>query len=192
MSLFKLPRGKVLGGSSAMYGMIYVRGAAADYDNWAYTGAPGWSYAEVLPFFIKSEDFEGGASAYHGVGGPLKVSFNHDPNPLTTIFLAAAAEAGLATQRRLQRARDPRRRSIAHQRQGRRPSHLLDGLSRTDRGRPAAHRLHRHTRDRLLFDGTPAAPVWRSRRRTASCEVQSRGDVVRLGRCLSARLSYCS
>ena len=64
------PRGKVLGGSSAMYGMIYVRGAAADYDNWAYTGAPGWSYADVLPFFIKSEDFEGGASAYHGVGGP--------------------------------------------------------------------------------------------------------------------------
>ena len=90
-----LPRGKVLGGSSAMNGMIYVRGAAADYDNWAYNGAPGWSYADVLPFFIKSEDFEGGASEYHGVGGPLRVSINHEPNPLTPMFLAAAAEAGI-------------------------------------------------------------------------------------------------
>jgi choline dehydrogenase len=90
-----LPRGKVLGGSSAMYGMIYVRGAAADYDNWAYGGAPGWSYNDVLPFFIKSEDFEGGASEYHGVGGPLTVAFNHHPNPLTPMFLAASVEAGL-------------------------------------------------------------------------------------------------
>jgi choline dehydrogenase len=90
-----LPRGRVLGGSSALNGMIYVRGAASDYDDWAYNGAPGWSYADVLPFFIKSEDFEGGESEYHGVGGPLRVSFNHEPHPLTPLLLAAAVEAGV-------------------------------------------------------------------------------------------------
>jgi choline dehydrogenase len=93
--VMQLPRGKVLGGSSALNGMIYIRGAAADYDDWAYNGAPGWSYVDVLPFFKKSEDFEGGASEYHGVGGPLPVSFNHNPNPLTPLFLAAAEEAGV-------------------------------------------------------------------------------------------------
>ncbi len=60
------PRGKVLGGSSALNGMIYVRGNRADYDSWAYQGAAGWSYDEVLPYFKRSEDFEDGASDYHG------------------------------------------------------------------------------------------------------------------------------
>lgn len=90
-----VPRGKVLGGSSAMYGMIHVRGAAADFDNWAYNGAPGWSYQDVLPYFIKSEDFEDGASEYHGVGGPMPVRVNHFPNPLTPVFLQAAEQAGI-------------------------------------------------------------------------------------------------
>lgn len=90
-----VPRGKVFGGSSAMYGMIHVRGAAADFDNWAYNGAPGWSYKDVLPYFIKSEDFEGGASEFHGVGGPMPVSINHEPNPLTEVFLDAAEQAGI-------------------------------------------------------------------------------------------------
>ena len=90
-----LPRGKVLGGSSAMYGMIYVRGTAADYDNWAYNGAPGWAWKDVFPYFLKSEDFEGGASDYHGVGGPFHVAVNKVPNPLTPLFLAAAEQAGV-------------------------------------------------------------------------------------------------
>ncbi len=89
------PRGKVLGGSSALNGMIYVRGARQDFDNWAYNGAAGWSYDEVLPYFRKSEDFEGGASPYHGVGGPLPVTRNHAPNPVTLAFLEACAEYGL-------------------------------------------------------------------------------------------------
>jgi len=89
------PRGKVLGGSSALNGMIYVRGARADFDNWAYNGAAGWSYAEVLPFFKRSEDFEDGASAYHGSGGPLPVTRNHHPNPVSLAFLDACAAYGL-------------------------------------------------------------------------------------------------
>jgi choline dehydrogenase len=89
------PRGKVVGGSSCLNGMIYIRGAREDYDNWAYNGAVGWSYEDVLPFFRKSEDFEDGPSAFHGVGGPLPVARNHDPNPATMAFLDACAGYGL-------------------------------------------------------------------------------------------------
>lgn len=89
------PRGKVLGGSSALNGMIYVRGHAADYDSWAYQGAPGWSYDEVLPYFRRSEDFEDGPSRYHGAGGPLPVTRNHSPNPVTSAFVEACQDYGI-------------------------------------------------------------------------------------------------
>ncbi|HEY6791874.1 MAG TPA: GMC family oxidoreductase N-terminal domain-containing protein [Trebonia sp.] len=89
------PRGKVVGGSSCLNGMIYVRGAREDFDNWAYNGAVGWSYEDVLPFFRRSEDFEDGPSAFHGTGGPLPVTRNHDPNPATVAFLDACAEFGV-------------------------------------------------------------------------------------------------
>jgi choline dehydrogenase len=88
------PRGKVLGGSSCLNGMIYVRGAAADYDHWAYLGNAGWDFASVLPYFKKSEDYYGGASHYHGTGGPLTVSRHTHPNPLTEVFIEAAVRAG--------------------------------------------------------------------------------------------------
>ena len=88
------PRGKVLGGSSCLNGMIYVRGAPADYDYWAYLGNVGWDYAGVLPYFKKSEDYYGGASHYHGVGGPLSVSRHTAPNPLTDAFIEATVRAG--------------------------------------------------------------------------------------------------
>jgi choline dehydrogenase len=89
-----LPRGRMLGGSSSMNAMIYVRGNAADYDGWAAAGADGWSYREVLPFFIRSEDNERGADEYHGVGGPLHVSDSRAMSPLVDRFVEAAIEAG--------------------------------------------------------------------------------------------------
>jgi choline dehydrogenase len=88
------PRGKVLGGSSCLNGMIYIRGAPADYDHWAYLGNVGWDYASVLPYFKKSEDYYGGASRHHGTGGPLTVSRNASPNPLTGAFIEAALRTG--------------------------------------------------------------------------------------------------
>ncbi len=88
------PRGKVLGGSSCLNAMIYVRGAPADYNHWAYLGNVGWDYESVLPYFKKSEDYYGGASRYHGVGGPLTISRNTTPNPLTDAFIDAAVRAG--------------------------------------------------------------------------------------------------
>jgi choline dehydrogenase len=89
------PRGKVLGGSSALNGMIYIRGAKSDYDAWAYNGAPGWSYADVLPYFKKSEDHEDGPGEYHGAGGPLPVTRIKEPNPATIAMIEAAAEIGV-------------------------------------------------------------------------------------------------
>src|SRR5215469_11184447 len=89
------PRGKVLGGSGALNGTIYVRGARQDFDNWAYNGAAGWSYEEVLPYFKRSEDFEAGASYYHGSGGPLPVTRIQNPNPVSLAFLDSCAAYGL-------------------------------------------------------------------------------------------------
>jgi choline dehydrogenase len=89
------PRGKVLGGSSSLNGLLYVRGQREDYDRWAALGNRGWSYAEVLPYFRKSEDQERGASAWHGVGGPLKVSDLRLRRPIADYFIAAAQEIGI-------------------------------------------------------------------------------------------------
>jgi choline dehydrogenase len=89
------PRGKVLGGSSAINAMIYTRGHPSDYDHWHALGNPGWRFAEVLPYFKKSEHYEGGASAYHGVGGPLHVTDLRYTHALSHAFLAAGVECGL-------------------------------------------------------------------------------------------------
>jgi choline dehydrogenase-like flavoprotein len=90
-----IPRGKGLGGSSSMNAMLYVRGNPLDYDGWAAAGASGWSWDEVLPYFLRAEDNQRGASEYHATGGPLRVEDERSPRPLTGRFLAACAEAGI-------------------------------------------------------------------------------------------------
>lgn len=90
------PRGKMLGGSSSMNAMIYVRGNHRDYDHWEELGNAGWGFRDVLPYFKKSEKQERGASQYHGSGGPLSVSDLRYVNPLTRVFLAAAQEIGIS------------------------------------------------------------------------------------------------
>ncbi len=92
------PRGKVIGGSSSINGMIYVRGHAQDYDHWAEQGATGWSYAEVLPYFKRMEDWHacgrGGDPSWRGRDGPLHVSRGLGKNPLTQAWIEAGAQAG--------------------------------------------------------------------------------------------------
>jgi choline dehydrogenase len=88
------PRGKMLGGSSSINAMIYIRGNRADYDHWRDLGNEGWGYDEVLPYFKKAENQERGASAYHGVGGPLNVMDRRYTNPLSLAFIEAGAELG--------------------------------------------------------------------------------------------------
>ena len=88
------PRGKVLGGSSAINGLLYVRGQAEDYDRWRQMGNPGWGWDDVLPLFKRAEDQERGADEYHGVGGPLAVSNMRLKRPICDAWVAAAQAAG--------------------------------------------------------------------------------------------------
>jgi choline dehydrogenase len=88
------PRGKVLGGSSSINAMCYVRGQAEDYDGWVSAGNPGWSFAELLPLFKRSQHQQRGASERHGVGGPLCVEDLREPNLLSTVFVEAGAALG--------------------------------------------------------------------------------------------------
>jgi len=91
----KWPKGKVLGGSSSINGLLYVRGQSADYDNWAQMGARGWSWDEVLPWFRKSEDQQRGADEFHGSGGPLSVSDFPEQHPVSAAIVEAAEQAGV-------------------------------------------------------------------------------------------------
>src|SRR6204780_3113148 len=91
------PRGKVLGGSSSINGLLYVRGQHQDYDRWRQRGNAGWGFDDVLPYFKKAEDQQRGASEFHGAGGPLPVSDWRHADPLSEAFVVAAAETGIPT-----------------------------------------------------------------------------------------------
>lgn len=94
-----LPRGKRLGGSSSINGMIYVRGDRADFDSWAASGAKGWSYEELLPHFVRTEDQQRGEEEFtkpwHGRGGPLTANNLHNPHPVSLAMVQAAIQAGM-------------------------------------------------------------------------------------------------
>ena len=90
------PRGKVLGGSSSLNAMIYIRGHRQDYDQWRDLGNPGWGFPDVLPYFKKSQNQTRGASALHGANGPLHVSDQRCINPLSQAFVEAAEQSGFA------------------------------------------------------------------------------------------------
>src|SRR6187200_1173572 len=91
------PRGKVLGGSSSINGLLYVRGQHEDYDRWRQRGNAGWGYEDVLPYFKKAENQQRGPDKYHGADGPLPVSDWRHHDPLSKAFVVAAAEAGIPT-----------------------------------------------------------------------------------------------
>ena len=90
----ELPRGKVLGGSSSINALLYVRGDRRDYDRWAHAGASGWSYAQVLPYFKRTESWQAGASPWRGGSGPIKTRFTDLTDPMGGAVLAAARSAG--------------------------------------------------------------------------------------------------
>ena len=93
------PRGRTLGGSSSLNAMMWVRGFAADYDEWAEHAGPGWSFTNLLPLFRRIEDVEDSQGDQEGRGGPLRISQQRDPRPLTAQFLAAAAHEGFPIER---------------------------------------------------------------------------------------------
>ena len=153
------PRGRVLGGSSSINAMCYCRGHSKDYDEWAALGVNGWDFDSVLPYFIKSEDQENGATQYHGVGGPLSVQNLRHSNPLSRAFIEAAVQAG---HEHNDDFNGPRQRGVGYyqvtQRNGRRCSAAVAYL------RPAADRpnLSIETRalaEELLFEGNRVTGV---------------------------------
>ncbi len=93
------PRGKVLGGSSSVNAMVYVRGQHADYDHWAAQGNPGWGWSDVLPYFVRAEHNERGADAWHGQGGPFNVMDLRSPNRFSQAFVDAGVQAGYVHNR---------------------------------------------------------------------------------------------
>jgi choline dehydrogenase len=169
------PRGKVLGGSSSINAMCYCRGHRQDYDDWEREGATGWGFGDVLPYFIKSEDQENGASEFHGTGGPLHVQNLRHTNPLSEVFIEAAVQAGFE---RTDDFNGPRQRGFDYyqvtQRDGRRWSTAAAYL------RPARQRdnlqisTHSHA-VRVVIEGDRATGVEYLRRGT---KMMARGERV--------------
>ncbi|MCE9659730.1 MAG: choline dehydrogenase [Burkholderiales bacterium] len=154
-----LPSGRVLGGSSSINGMIYVRGQRRDYDGWRELGNRGWSYDELLPYFRRSEDQGRGADAFHGAGGPLAVSDPRFRFPVVDAFVAAAQEAGLP--------RNPDFNGAAQEgvglyqltvRDGRRSS-AANAFLKPARGRPNLRVVTGAVVQRIVFEGARAVGV---------------------------------
>ncbi len=177
------PRGKTLGGSSSLNAMMYVRGNRVDYDTWAELGNDGWGYDDVLPYFRRSENFEGGSTAERGAGGPLNVAELRDPNPATEAFLRAAQEVGIPCNDDVNGAvQDGVNATQVTQKRGRRWS-AADAYLRPARKRPNLTVETGAFARRVRFDGRRAVGVDyvvgdQARRADASREVIVAGGAI--------------
>jgi len=173
-----LPRGKSLGGSSSMNAMLYVRGRPLDYDLWERQGAAGWSYADVLPYFLRSEDNARGASEFHGTGGPLRVTDQRSPRPLNRRLLAASEAAGIP---RIADYNGPEQDGVSmfqvNQRNGRRWS-TADAYLRPVMGRPNLEVRTRVTVLGVDIEGGRATGVRLSDRRGREQSVRAEREVL--------------
>ena len=171
------PRGKVLGGSSSINGLVYIRGQHEDYDDWRNLGNAGWGYADVLPYFRKSEDNQRGANEYHGVGGPLSVSDTSEPHPLCDAFFAAADACGYSRNPDFNGAEQAGfGYNQVTQRRGRRCSTAV-GYLRPARGRSNVSVATDAHATRILFSGPRATGVEYLRGGTRQ-SAHARGEVI--------------
>ncbi|HKM64109.1 MAG TPA: GMC family oxidoreductase N-terminal domain-containing protein [Acidisphaera sp.] len=187
------PRGKVLGGSSSINAMVFIRGLREDFDAWQAEGNPGWGWHDVLPYFRKLEDFEGGADAVRGVGGPVHVSdVTAACHPLCHAFLRACEEIGLRRSPDLNGAQPE---GVAHYqittRNGRRMSAARAYLW------PAMHRPNLRVETgahvtRILFDAMRAAGVGYHRNGTLGVARARREVIVAAGAINSPQLLQLS
>ena len=153
------PRGRGWGGSSSINGMIYIRGHARDYDQWRQMGLAGWGYADVLPYFKRSETLEGGGDAYHGGEGPLFISKASSKSEVFSGFIAAGREAGFAHTADFNGARQEGvGRFQLTQRDGLRCS-TADAYLRPAAGRPNLEVITGMMALRILFEGDRAVGV---------------------------------
>ncbi|HWO68396.1 MAG TPA: GMC family oxidoreductase N-terminal domain-containing protein [Umezawaea sp.] len=152
------PRGKMLGGSSSMNAMMWVRGFAADYDDWAEVAGPEWSYSALLPYFRRVERVSGSSDPEHGVAGAVHVEAQRDPRPHTAAFLQAVVEAGYDVE--AANARHPRgfSQTMVSQSRGARSSTATTYLKAARSRRNLAVLTGAHA-TRIAFDGTRATGV---------------------------------
>ena len=154
------PRGKALGGSSSINGLVYVRGHALDFDRWEAEGARGWSYAKVLPYFRRAESFRGAPSEYRGADGPLVVTPGGRTNPLFDAFIEAGRQAGYPVSADLNGAAGRGLRRLRHDGEGRR---ALVGRQRLSA--PGDEAAEPRRRDPCAGDENPVRGPPRRRRR---------------------------
>ncbi len=155
-----LPRGKVLGGSSSINGMLYVRGNPADYDGWAQRGCRGWSYDDILPHFKQSETYkQGGDADFRGGGGPLKVEDYRTILPLTHRFVEAAQQAGFPFTTDYNGARQEGVGYSQMTRRGRFRGSTAQTYLRDVRGDPNLEIITGARAGKLLFDGRKCVGV---------------------------------
>ncbi|MEE4209660.1 MAG: GMC family oxidoreductase N-terminal domain-containing protein, partial [Parvularcula sp.] len=172
------PRGTVLGGSSSVNAMCYIRGAASDYDRWAAMGAEGWSFEDCLPYFKKAEDNERGEDTYHGTGGPLGVSDLRHVNPLTDDFVEAGCELQWPETGDFN---TPAREGLGvyqvTQRGGQRCSAAKGYLSPQVKSRPNLEIVTGAAVQRLLFEGRRCTGV-SMKRGGETARIHARGEVL--------------
>jgi len=171
------PRGKVLGGSSSINGLLYVRGQHQDYDRWRQRGNEGWGYDDILPYFKKAENQQRGSDHFHGVGGPLPVSDLSHADPLSAAFITAAIETGIPSNHDFNGATQEGAGYFqTTTRYGRRASTAVAYL------RPAKNRKNLHVEtsalaQRIVFNGRRAEMV-EYRKEGALRTVRARREVV--------------
>jgi choline dehydrogenase len=171
------PRGRTLGGSSSINGLVYVRGQAEDYDHWAALGNAGWSWKEVLPYFIKAENNNGVGGAYHGSSGPLHVSPIREKHELVDAFIAGAGELGIPHNEDFNgRTQEGAGYYELTSRKGLRCS-TAKGYLKPARLRPNLEIATEAFASRILFDGTTATGV-RYRQRGKECVARARNEVL--------------
>jgi len=175
------PRGKGLGGSSAINAMCYMRGALEDFDHWRDEGADDWGWASCLPYFKRLEDYHGGEDQWHGAGGPVTVSKLRHVNETTRAFIEAGRELGHPIREEFSgTARDGLGYSEVTQRDGKRCSTAVAYLTPEVRARGNLTIVTETTADRVLFDGTRAAGV-AVRTKGAAREIAAAKEVVLCG-----------
>src|ERR1700760_648293 len=153
------PRGKVLGGSSSINGLLYVRGQHQDYDRWRQRGNTGWGYDDVLPYFKKAENQTRGPDEFHSTGGPLPVSDSRHDDPLSEAFIAAAAETGIPTNRDFNGATQEGAGWFQTTTQNGRRASAAYSYLRPAKGRGNLHIETSAQAQRILFDGRRANGV---------------------------------
>lgn len=178
--VIKQPRGKVLGGSSSINGLVYIRGQHEDFDGWRQQGCRGWSAEDVLPYFRRAEDQVRGADEHHGTGGPLAVSDRTDPHPLCDAFIEACAEGGLPRNADFNGARQEGAGYYQMTaRRGRRCSTAVAYL-RPARGRANLRVVTEAMATRIVFEGRRAVGI-EYRRGAETRIVRARREVILSG-----------